>query len=98
MKSPRYHASTVPPPSPLAQGHLDSLQDYIVDFDALPKRHLPQRVMCRHGEVEGGMDYPRSRLPPLGLRSAAGGRGKGSTTLRHQNAPGGLHEPPESPL
>jgi len=43
------------------------------------------------------MNYSWSRLPPLGLRSAAGGREGGSTTLRHQNAPGGPHEPPKSP-
>jgi hypothetical protein len=27
-------------PSPFAQRHLDTLQDYVVDFDACVKRHL----------------------------------------------------------
>ena len=77
-------------PAPLAEGHLDSFQNYIVDFDTFSERYLAQRLMRCHGEVDGGMNYPRSRLPPFWLRRTAGGSGRGSATLRHKNAPGGF--------
>ena len=54
-------------PTPLAEGHVDSFQNYIVDFDTFSERYLAQRLLRCHGEVDGGMDYPWSRLPPLGV-------------------------------
>jgi hypothetical protein len=36
------------PPAPVAEGHLDPLQDYVVDFETFSERHLAQCFMNCH--------------------------------------------------
>jgi hypothetical protein len=64
---------SLPPPSPLPERHLDTLQDYVMDFAPLPEGRLPETLINCLRQVKARMDDFGPPLSASGLCWSAGG-------------------------